>query len=60
MELTELWHFPRPDLASAYLATLNAGLVTSTTIFAPRRTGKTVFLLRDLKPLAESEGYTVV
>ena len=60
MELTELWHFPRPDLARAYLATLNAGLVTSTTIFAPRRTGKTVFLLRDLKPQAESEGYTVV
>ncbi|RDU97996.1 AAA family ATPase [Trinickia dinghuensis] len=60
MELTELWHFPRPELARAYLATLNAGLVTSTTIFAPRRTGKTVFLLRDLKPLAEGEGYTVV
>jgi hypothetical protein len=60
MELTELWHFPRPNLARAYLSTLNAGLVTSTTIFAPRRTGKTAFLLRDLKPLAESEGYTVV
>lgn len=60
MELTELWHFPRPDLAGAYLATLNAGLLTSTTIFAPRRTGKTAFLLRDLKPLAENEGYTVV
>ena len=60
MELTELWHFPRPELARAYLATLNAGLVTSTTIFAPRRTGKTAFLLRDLKPLAEDEGYTVV
>lgn len=60
MELTELWHFPRPELARAYLATLNAGLVTSTTIFAPRRTGKTAFLLRDLKPLAEAEGYTVV
>ena len=38
MELTELWHFPRPELANAYLATLNAGLITSTTIFAPRRT----------------------
>lgn len=60
MELTELWHFPRPELASAYLATLNTGLVTSTTIFAPRRTGKTAFLLRDLRPLAQEEGYTVV
>jgi len=60
MELTELWHFPRPELASAYLATLNVGLITSATIFAPRRTGKTAFLLRDLKPLAERAGYTVV
>lgn len=60
MELTDLWHFPRPELARSYLATLNTGLVTSTTIFAPRRTGKTAFLLRDLKPLAQEEGYTVV
>lgn len=60
MELTELWHFARPALARAYLNTLNAGVIASTTIFAPRRTGKTAFLLRDLKPLAEAEGYAVV
>src|SRR5580700_2278070 len=42
-----------------YLDTLNAGLVTSATIFAPRRVGKTSFLLKDLTPAAESAGYTV-
>jgi len=37
MNLTEIWHYHRPALAKLYLDTLNAGLVTSTTIFAPRR-----------------------
>ncbi|WP_143220588.1 MULTISPECIES: hypothetical protein [unclassified Achromobacter] len=31
----------------------------STTIFAPRRPGKTQFLMRDLKPAAEKAGFTV-
>lgn len=60
MNLTEIWHYHRPALAKVYLDTLNAGLVTSTTIFAPRRAGKTSFLLKDLTPAAESAGYTVV
>jgi hypothetical protein len=33
--------------------------VVSTTIFAPRRTGKTVFLRKDLTPAAEAAGFTV-
>jgi len=60
MNLTELWHFHRPALAKTYLDTLNAGLVTSTTIFAPRRAGKTSFLRKDLTPAAQAAGYTVV
>ena len=60
MNLTEIWHYQRPTLAKIYLDTLNAGLVTSTTIFAPRRAGKTSFLLKDLTPAAESAGYIVV
>lgn len=60
MNLIEIWHYHRPTLAKVYLDTLNAGLVTSTTIFAPRRAGKTSFLLKDLTPAAETEGYTVV
>jgi len=60
MNLIEIWHYHRPELAKIYLDTLNAGLVTSTTIFAPRRAGKTSFLLKDLAPAAETLGYTVV
>lgn len=60
MNLIEIWHYHRPTLAKVYLDTLNAGLVTSTTIFAPRRAGKTSFLLKDLTPAAEKAGYTVV
>lgn len=60
MNLIEIWHYHRPALAKVYLDTLNAGLVTSTTIFAPRRAGKTSFLLKDLTPAAEKAGYTVV
>lgn len=56
----EIWHYHRPELAKIYLDTLNAGLVTSTTIFAPRRAGKTSFLRKDLTPAAEKAGYTVV
>lgn len=33
--------------------------MVSTTIFAPRRTGKTVFLRKDLTPAAEAAGFTV-
>jgi hypothetical protein len=59
MNLIEIWHYHRPALAKIYLDTLNAGLVTSTTIFAPRRAGKTSFLLKDLTPAAEAAGYVV-
>jgi hypothetical protein len=59
MNLIDIWHYHRPALAKVYLDTLNAGLVTSTTIFAPRRAGKTSFLLKDLMPAAEKAGYSV-
>lgn len=59
MKLNEIWHYPRPALARSYLALLGSGLVTTTSIFAPRRTGKTVFLLQDLTPAALKAGYQV-
>lgn len=59
MKLNQIWHCPRPELAKSYLALLSAGPVVSTTIFAPRRTGKTVFLRQDLTPAAKGAGYTV-
>lgn len=60
MPLAELWHFPRPALAKQYLKLLDSGMVTSTTIFAPRRTGKTQFLRKDLTPAALKAGFAVV
>jgi hypothetical protein len=59
MKLNQIWHCARPQLAKRYLALLQAGPVVSTTIFAPRRTGKTVFLRKDLTPAAEAAGFTV-
>lgn len=49
------WHFPRTDLALAYLKQLEAGL-NSIAIFAERRKGKTEFLRDDLTPVAQSKG----
>lgn len=54
------WHYPRADLAKSYLETLQAGLISSAVLFAPRRKGKTEFLLEDLLPAAESAGYRTV
>ncbi|EEF26762.1 conserved hypothetical protein [Ricinus communis] len=59
MKLHDTWHFHRPALANSYLTLLDAGLVTSTTIFAPRRAGKTSFLLKDLAPTARAASYAV-
>ena len=60
MKDLSIWHYPRSVLAESYLAALNLGIAVSTTIFAPRRMGKTTFLRRDLTPAAERQGYTVV
>ncbi len=59
MKLNQIWHCPRTELANSCLALLGTGLVVSTSIFAPRRTGKTVFLRQDLTPAALSRGYLV-
>ncbi len=54
------WHYPRTALAQGYLDTLRAGLISSLVLFAPRRKGKTEFLLDDLLPAAEAAGYLTV
>ena len=54
------WHYPRADLANGYLETLQAGLISSMVLFAPRRKGKTEFVLEDLLPAAEAAGYRTV
>jgi hypothetical protein len=53
------WHFPRADLAKAYLDSLEIGLVSARALFAPRRHGKTEFLKLDMSPMAIDRGYAV-
>lgn len=54
------WHYSRKDLAKAYLSQFATGITSALTLFAPRRYGKTEFLLRDLIPAAETNEYRVV
>ena len=54
------WHFKRHDLARRTLTLLTGGPARALTLFAPRRTGKTEFLTKDLGPLAEAQGHRVV
>jgi hypothetical protein len=51
------WHFPRPDLADAYLSAFDLKLSSARGLFARRRMGKTEFLQRDLLPAARQRGY---
>jgi hypothetical protein len=57
---TDPWHFERLELATQTLSLLSIGPAQALTLFAPRRTGKTEFLLKDLAPLAESKGHRVI
>ncbi len=48
----DLWHYPRPQLAKQIMGIFDSGLAHSLTLFAPRRMGKTEFLLKDIVPNA--------
>lgn len=54
------WHFERRELATRTLSILTDGPAQALTMFAPRRTGKTEFLVKDLAPLAENQGHRVI
>ena len=54
------WHFERAELSARVLTLLTRGPAQALTLFAPRRTGKTEFLLKDLAPLAEHRGHRVI
>lgn len=54
---TDPWHFPRPDLAQAYLQGFDLGLTSARGLFARRRMGKSEFLKHDLLPAALRAGY---
>lgn len=53
------WHFPRSHLAQQYMNAFDTGITGALAIFAPRRMGKTEFVLMDLAPEAEARGYRV-
>lgn len=54
------WHFERSDLAARTLSVLIDGPAQALTLFSPRRTGKTEFLIKDLAPLAEEGGHRAI
>ncbi|MGY2442353.1 hypothetical protein [Pseudomonas sp. SDO52101_S400] len=51
--------FPRTNLAEGILVTFESRLQNAATIFAPRRKGKTTFLINDLIPIAKAHGFIV-
>src|SRR5690606_14956150 len=51
------WHYPRTELAEQVLGMFKVGLSHALIFFAPRRMGKTEFLLKDVMPLAEKQGW---
>ncbi len=56
----DIFHFPRHELAEAIIKSLETGLASSKTLFAPRRMGKTEFILKDLIPAAKQNGYKAI
>lgn len=52
-------HFPRTSLADLILRGFEQGLQPASTIFAPRRKGKTTFVHNDLIPMAVERGFLV-
>lgn len=53
-------YFPRPDLLARVLRVYASGLRQAVTLFAPRRQGKTWFVLHELLPAAEETGWQPV
>lgn len=54
------WYFARNDLAKHYLELFDVGIQSYLAVIAPRRRGKTLFLLKDLAPSALKKGYLPV
>lgn len=56
MSTVDPWHYPRPDLARKLLARFDPGPAEALALYAPRRSGKTSFLLNDLAATAAEQG----
>ena len=53
----DVWYFPRLNLAEKYLKILGVGISSNLAIIAPRRKGKTLFVLNDVSILARRKNY---
>ena len=58
--MDSIWHYPRPDLVAHYLKILQSGVSSHLALIAPRRKGKTAFLLQDLVPAARKRNFIPV
>lgn len=56
---TDPLYYPRFRLAENLVRNLADGISTAFTLFAPRRMGKTQFLLNDITPTAQEMGFNV-
>lgn len=56
----DIWHYPRHTLANQILNMFESGLSSALIFFAPRRMGKTQFLLKDIRPLAQKRKWHVL
>ena len=56
----DIWHYPRQKLAKQVLGMFENGLSSALVFFAPRRMGKTEFLLKDMLPLAKKHHWHVL
>ncbi len=53
----DIWYFPRAALAQQYLNILDIEISPNLAIIAPRRKGKTLFVLKDISTLAKKKNY---
>jgi hypothetical protein len=56
---TSEWHYKRALIAEEYLKTMFSGVMLSTTVLAPPKTGLSHFFIHDLMPYATQQGYGV-
>lgn len=52
-------YFPRSELSDLLIRNLAEGISSAFTLFAPRRMGKTQFLLNDITKSAKQQGFNV-
>ncbi len=60
MATLDLWHYPRKNLATQFLRVPDIGAIASIVIYAPRRKGKTAFILNDFIPAAVKKDWVPV